>query len=124
MVRRAGFATILALGVLVLLVPDADAAATGPESSSAVSTFQLVCDGSLMTLRVGGGPWSAAHIQETGQTFVPVATHVTLVDPVTGEVVFEEDDYKGIPRAAPSRCEESFTTEGLLGTFVVEGTMY
>jgi hypothetical protein len=123
MVRRLGFTAILALGALVVLVPDAEATG-GPASSSAVSTFQLECDGSLMTLRVGGGPWSAAHVLETGRTFVPVATHVTVVDPVSGAVVFEEDDYKGTPRSAPSRCEESFTMDGLLGTFVVEGTMY
>jgi hypothetical protein len=118
MIRRIGVGAIL---VLAALVPFAPQAAAEPGSASAVSTFQLVCDGTLSTLRVGGGPWSAAHILETDQTFVPVATHVTLIDPATGTVVFEEHDYKGTPRSGPSRCEESFTMEGLLGTFVVEG---
>jgi hypothetical protein len=121
MVRRIGVGAVLVLAAIVSFAPGATA---DPVSSSAVSTFQLVCDGTLSTLRVGGGPWSAAHILETDQTFVPVATHVTLVDPVTGTVVFQEDDYKGTPRGGPSRCEESFTTEGLLGTFIVEGEMH
>jgi hypothetical protein len=121
MMRRVGFGVLVVFAALVALAPDAGA---DPESSSAVSTFQLVCDGTLSTLQVGGGPWSAAHVLETGRTFVPVATHVTLVDPATGAVVFEEHDYKGTPRGGPSRCEESFTTDGLLGTFVVEGTMH
>jgi hypothetical protein len=113
-----------ALVVLGLLVP-APSAFASPGSTSAVSTFPLTCDGTLSTLTVGGGPWSAAHVAETGKTFVPTATHATLEDPATGEIVFQEDDSKGAPKRSTSQCSETFTTDdGLVATFVVEGRMH
>jgi hypothetical protein len=109
--------------VLGLLVP-APAALAQPADPSAVSTFPLTCDGDVSTLTVGGGRWSAAHIAETGKTFVPTATHATLVDPETGEVVFDEYDSKGAPKHATSACSETFDMDGLVATFVVEGRMH
>jgi hypothetical protein len=117
----------LALGSLAaaaLVLTAAPAALAGPSDSSAVSTFQMVCDGELSTLTVGGGPWSAARVLETGRVFVPLATHLYLRDPDTLDVVYEEHDFKGAPRSGTSQCTEGFSTRsGLLGTFVVEGSM-
>jgi hypothetical protein len=114
---------IPALVALGLLVP-APAAFATPGSGSAVTTFQLTCDGVLSTLTVGGGPWSAAHVAETGKTFVPTATHAILQDPTTGEIVFQEDDLKGAPKRSTTTCSETFEMDGLIATFVVEGTMH
>jgi hypothetical protein len=118
--RRLGLGMLLAVVTFALLAP-ASPAAAAPSASSAVSTFPMTCDGQVVTLTIGGGPWSAARIAETGDVFVPVATHVYLRDPTTGEVVYEEHDYKGAPRAGGTLCVEEFDADGLLGTFVVEG---
>jgi hypothetical protein len=118
---RIAVPTLVALG---LLVPSPNAFAKQADDGSAVTTFQLTCDGDLSTLTVGGGPWSAAHIAETGKTFVPTGTHAELVDPTTGEVVFEQDDSKGAPKHATSACSETFDLDGLTATFVVEGRMH
>lgn len=76
---------IPALVALTLLAPAAPVLAA-PGGSGNGATFPLVCDGLLSTLRVGGGPWSAAHIAESGETFVPVSTHFTMRDPETFEL--------------------------------------
>jgi len=119
-IRRLAIPVLVALG---LVVP-APAAFAAPANASAVSTFQLTCDGALSTLTVGGGPWSAAHVAETSQTFVPTATHAVLQDPITGEIVWQEDDLKGAPKPSTSTCSETFEMDGLIATFVVEGTMH
>jgi hypothetical protein len=82
-----------------------------------------VCDGQLSTLRVGGGPWSAAHIAESGETFVPVSTYFSMRDPETLELFYEEHDFKGKPRSGPNRCVDEITVDGVLMTFVVHGMM-
>jgi hypothetical protein len=119
-IRRLAVPVLVGLG---LLVP-APAAFAAPGDASAVSTFELTCDGALSTLTVGGGPWSAAHVAETGAIFVPTATHAVLQDPTTGEIVWEEDDVKGAPKPSTSTCSETFEMDGLIATFVVEGTMH
>ncbi|MGZ4131188.1 MAG: hypothetical protein ACXVPR_10250 [Actinomycetota bacterium] len=123
MTRKIGRLAIPALVALGLLIP-APAALAAPGSGSAVSTFQLTCDGVLSTLTVGGGPWSAAHVAETGKVFVPTATHAVLQDPTTGEIVFQQDDFKGAPKPSTTTCSETFEMDGLIATFVVEGTMH
>lgn len=114
--------TIPALVALTLLAPAAPALAA-PGGSGKGATFPLVCDGQLSTLRVGGGPWSAAHIAESGETFVPVSTHFTMRDPETLELFYEEHDFKGKPRSGPNRCVDEITVDGVLMTFVVHGKM-
>ena len=121
--RRMGLRLAVVLGVLI--ATPAPAALAAPNDSSATSTFPMECDGTTVTLTIGGGPWSAARVLETGEVFVPVATHVYLRDPDTGDVVYEEHDFKGAERTGDSRCVEDFTTRsGLLGSFVVEGELH
>ena len=114
--------TISALVALTLLAPAAPVLAA-PGGSGNGTTFPLVCDGHLSTLRVGGGPWSAAHIAESGETFVPVSTHFSMRDPETLELLYEEHDFKGKPRSGPNRCVDEITVDGVLMTFVVNGKM-
>ena len=114
--------TIPALVALTLLAPAAPVLAA-PGGSGNGATFPLVCDGQLSTLTVGGGPWSAAHIAESGETFVPVSTHFSMRDPETLELLYEEHDFKGKPRSGPNRCVDEITIDGVLMTFVVHGKM-
>ena len=107
---------IPALVALTLLAPAAPVLAA-PGGSGNGATFPLVCDGLLSTLRVGGGPWSAAHIAESGET------HFTMRDPETFELFYEEHDFKGKPRSGPNRCVDEITIDGVLMTFVVHGKM-
>ena len=120
--RRFGLRLTVVLGVLI--ASPAPAALAAPNDASANSTFPMECDGTTVTLTIGGGPWSAARVLETGEVFVPVATHVYLRDPDTGEVVYEDHDFKGAERTGGSSCVEEFRTRsGLLGSFVVEGAI-
>jgi hypothetical protein len=112
----------VALCAIALVIGVAPGASAGSENGAG-PTFQMTCDGALVTLTVGGGPWSAAHIEETGAVFVPVATHLYLRDPESGATVYEEHDYKGAARPASSSCVEDFTSQGLLGSFIVEADM-
>ena len=92
--RTSKLFAIPALVALTLLAQAAPVLAA-PGGSGNGTTFPLVCDGQLSTLTVGGGPWSAAHLAESGETFVPVSTHFSIRDPETLEVLYEEYDFKG-----------------------------
>lgn len=120
--RASKLFTIPALVALTLLVPAAPVLAA-PGGSGKGDTFPLVCDGQLSTLTVGGGPWSAARIAESGETFVPVSTHFSMRDPETLEVLYEEYDFKGKPRSGTNRCVDEIMIDGVLMTFVVLGKL-
>lgn len=95
-----------------------------PGNGEGQSTFQMVCDGTLSTLTVGGGSWSAAHVQETGRKFIPRATHLLAHDEETGTVLFEEHDVKPSAGNGPmSVCIEELRMDGMHITFTVEGTL-
>jgi len=118
--RASKLFTIPALDALTPLAPAAPVLAA-PAGSGNGTTFPLVCDGQLSTLTVGGGPWSAAHLAESGETFVPVSTHFSVRDPETLELLYEEHDFKGKPRSGSNRCVDEITIDGVLMTFVVRG---
>ena len=82
-----------------------------------------MCDGLLTTLTVGGGPSSAAHIAESGETFIPVSTHFSMRDPETLELIYGEHDFKGKPRSGANRCVDEITIDGVLMTLILHGKM-
>ena len=114
---------VLATAMALALVGPTAPALADPGKSKSASSFQLVCDGELSTLTVGGGPWTAAHVAESGRTFVPTSTHLFLRDPVTLEVVYEEHDWKGKARPGETLCVEEFLMDGLSVAFHVRGHM-
>lgn len=120
--RACKILTIPALVALTLLAAAAPVLAA-PGGSKSGDTFSLVCDGQLSNLTVGGGPWAAAHIAESGETFVPVSTHFSMRDPETLELLYEEYDFKGKPRSGENRCVDEITIDGVLMTFVVYGKL-
>jgi hypothetical protein len=120
--RIAGaIAAAIALGILGMGTP---ASADPGDPQGNVASFPMVCDGEPVGLRVGGGPWSAAHVTSSKETFVPIATYVSMRDAATLELLYEESDAKGKPRGGSARCVDEFTADGVLITFVVHGHMH
>jgi hypothetical protein len=122
--RRLILRTITATMALCLFGPAVPALAAPDGSQVGTATFPLVCDGELSTLTVGGGPWSAAHIAESGKTFVPVSTTLSMRDAQTYELLYEEHDAKGKSRGGPVRCVDEFLVDGVLITFTVHGHLH
>lgn len=109
---------------LVLVLTGGGPAAADPGNGKAQSTFQMLCDGTPVTLTVGGGTWSAAFVHETGGRFLPRATHLYVADDATGAPLFEEHDLKRpAGRGLTSICVEELRMDGMHFTFVVEGKL-
>jgi hypothetical protein len=112
-------ATTVSVGVLASAAPASAVPDDGANGN--VETFAMSCNGEPSTITIGGGPWSAAHVAESGRTFVPVSTYVSMRDAVTLELLYEESDAKGKPRGGPDRCVDEVTVDGVLITFAVHG---
>ncbi len=106
------------------LLAAATPALADPGKGSGQASFPMVCDGRVSTLTVGGGLWAAAHVHETGRTFIPRATHFYVEDADTGELLFEEHDVKNAAaKGSSSVCVDELYVDGMHFTFIVEGEL-
>jgi hypothetical protein len=82
----------------------------------------MECDGEWVTLTIGGGTWSAAHVDETKERFIPELTQFQIVELSSGEVLYEEVDRKGSSdHSGDSVCVLAWEEDGSQLVFTVYG---
>ena len=118
MLRRSIQITTLAV---IAVLAGAGASSADPGTGAGQSTYPMVCDDELTMLTMGGGSWSAADLHEGGK-FVPESTHFTIQDP-SGEVLYEEYDWKNGGAKGTSSCVDELEIDGLYYRFLVTGKM-
>jgi hypothetical protein len=119
MLQRLASTSILAAFIVASLSLPAYAT---PGGGKGQSTFPMECDAEMVTLTIGGGIWSAAYVSETEERFIPELTRFQVVDPSSGEVVYEEVDRKGSSdHSLESVCVLTWEEDGSQLTFTVFG---
>ncbi len=115
LMRRSIFAAIFAATLLAGPIAPS-LAATGQ------SSFQMTCNGSVVTLTIASGHWSTAYVTEWDARFIPKATYFSVSDPVTGAIVYEEYDAKNSVSPDPEvACSQVYAEDGMVVTFEVYG---